>query len=112
MSAPPTEFPFVLKQGYADETGDLHKEGIMRLATEDDEILPLHDARVQQSASYVMIIILSRVITRLGTLPMITPKVIESLSAFDFAQLQEMYDRINEHGRDAIEAECPPSRDP
>jgi len=92
-----TEFPFVLRLGYADENGDLHKEGTMRLATAGDEILPVRDAKVEQNASYLSVILLSRVVTRLGTLPMITPKVIEGLFAADFAQLQEMYNRINEH---------------
>ena len=73
MTALITEFPFVLKLGYADENGDLHKEGTMRLATAADEILPLRDSRVQQNQSYLSIILLSRVVTRLGTLPTVTP---------------------------------------
>jgi hypothetical protein len=99
MSALVTEFPFVLKLGYADDNGDLHKEGAMRLATAADEILPQRDAPEQQNPSYLMVILLSRVVTRLGTLPMVTPKVIESLFAADFAQLVEMYNRINDRGR-------------
>src|ERR1700722_18223950 len=107
MTALITEFPFVLKLGYADDGGDLHKEGIMRLATAGDEILPLREARVQQNPSYLPVILLSRVVVRLGTLSMITPKVIEGLFAADFAFLQEMYNRINERGRDTIDAACP-----
>lgn len=107
MTALITEFPFVLKLGYADESGDLHKEGTMRLATAADEILPLRDSRVQQNQSYLSIILLSRVVTRLGTLPTVTPKVIEGLFAADFAALQEMYNRINERGRNAVEVLCP-----
>jgi hypothetical protein len=107
MTALITEFPFVLKLGYADENGDLHREGTMRLATAADEILPLRDSRVQQNQSYLSIILLSRVVTRLGTLPTVTPKVIEGLFAADFAALQEMYNRINERGRNAVEVLCP-----
>jgi len=47
------------------------------------------------------------VVTRLGNLPMVTTKVIESLFAADFAQLQEMYNRVNERGRNTIDASCP-----
>jgi hypothetical protein len=104
MSTLITEFPFVLKLGYVDENGDIHKEGTMRLATAADEILPVRDARVEQNASYLSIILLSRVVTRLGTLPMVTPKVIEGLFAPDFALLQEMYNRINEDWRKTDEA--------
>ena len=86
-----TEFPFVLKLGYTDENGRLHKEGVMRRATPADAILPR-----DQNPGDLSIILLSRVVTRLGTLPMITPKVIEGLFAADFAQLQDMYNRINE----------------
>lgn len=108
MSALITEFPFVLQLGYADENGDLHKEGTMRLATSEDEIMPLRDSRVQQDPSYLSVILLSRVVTRLGTLPIVTPKVIEGLFAADFAQLQDMYNRINERGN---EFEMATSRD-
>lgn len=107
MTALITEFPFTLKLGYADENGDLHKEGTMRLATAGDEILPLRDPRVQQNPSYLSVILLSRVVTRLGSLPMVTPKVIENLFAADFTMLQDMYNRINERGRDTYDAVCP-----
>lgn len=102
-----TEFEFILPKGYADETGTLHKEGMMRLATAADEILPLKDPRVQQNPSYLEVILLSRVITRLGGLKMITPKVIEELFTTDFAYLQEMYNRINQYGANIIQAQCP-----
>ena len=63
-----TEFEFELPKGYVDKNGDVHKRGTMRLATAADEILPMRDPRVQQNAGYLTIILLSRVITRLGTL--------------------------------------------
>jgi hypothetical protein len=107
MNALSTEFPFTLKLGYADDSGNLHREGMMRLATAGDEILPLRDPRVQQNPSYLSIILLSRVVTRLGSLQMVTPKVIEGLFAADFGLLQDMYNRINERGRDAFETTCP-----
>ncbi|MBX5483937.1 MAG: hypothetical protein IRZ16_19105 [Myxococcaceae bacterium] len=107
MPALITEFPFTLKLGYADENGDLHREGTMRLATAADEILPMRDARVQQNPAYLPVILLSRVITRLGTLPMVSPKVLENLFAVDFAYLQAMYNRINERGMNTIAATCP-----
>jgi hypothetical protein len=102
-----TEFEFVLPKGYVDESGTLHREGAMRLATAADEILPMKDPRVQQNPAYLTVILLSRVVSRLGNLKMITPKVIEGLFAGDFAYLQEMYNRINQNGSNAIKAVCP-----
>ena len=90
-----TEFEFMLPRGYVDANGDLHRKGTMRLATAADEILPLRDPRVQQNSSYLSIILLSRVITKLGTLPTINNKVIEDLFTIDLAYLQDFYQRIN-----------------
>lgn len=102
-----TEFEFTLPQGYVDEEGNLHKEGIMRLATAADEILPLKDPRVRANPAYLSVILLSRVVTRLGSLSTINPRVIESLFVSDMAYLQSLYYRINEHGADVIKAVCP-----
>jgi hypothetical protein len=102
-----TEFEFVLPKGYVDESGTLHKEGTMRLAKAEDEIQPMRDPRVQQNPAYLTVILLSRVVAHLGTLKMITPKVIEGMFAADFAYLQEMYNRINQNGSNAIKAACP-----
>ncbi len=90
-----TEFEFDLPKGYIDSTGTLHKHGVMRLATAADEILPLRDPRVVQNPGYLTIILLSRVITSLGTLPKIDPRVIEKLFSSDLAFLQSMYQRVN-----------------
>lgn len=102
-----TEFEFTLPMGFVDETGTMHKEGTMRLATAADEILPMKDPRVQQNPAYLTVILLSRVITRLGTLKMITPKVIEDLFTGDFGYLQELYNRINQNGSNSIPTCCP-----
>lgn len=102
-----TEFQFTLPMGYVDEAGTLHREGTMRLATAADEILPMKDPRVQQNPSYLTVILLSRVVSRLGNLQMVTPKIIESLFTADFTHLQEMYNRINQNGSDTIKAVCP-----
>jgi hypothetical protein len=102
-----TEFDFVLPKGYADEHGNLHKEGKIRLATAADEILPMKDPRVQQNPAYLTVILLSRVVTQLGTLKVINPKVIEGLFASDFSYLQDLYNRINQNGSDVIRAICP-----
>ncbi len=72
-----TEYEFTLPLGYADAEGNLHREGVMRLATAADEILPLKDPRVQANEAYLVIILLSRVITRLGSVEQITPKLVE-----------------------------------
>ncbi|WP_341890338.1 phage tail assembly protein [Variovorax sp. YR752] len=90
-----TEFEFVLPCGFLDEDGSLHREGVMRRATAADEILPLKDPRVQKNEAYLIVILLSRVVTRLGSLPVINPKVVEGLFATDLAYLQDLYNRIN-----------------
>lgn len=102
-----TEFEFTLPKGYVDEDGNLHKKGTMRLATAADEILPMKDPRVQANPAYLTVILLSRVITKLGSLQTINTKVIENLFASDLAYLQDMYRRINEDGTAAIKATCP-----
>jgi hypothetical protein len=90
-----TEIEFELPKGYLDETGTLHRRGSMRLATAADEILPLRDPRVQQNEAYLAVIVLSRVITRLGTLTDIHPGIVEGLFASDLAYLQRLYERFN-----------------
>ena len=90
-----TEFSFTLPMGYLDGDGILHKEGIMRRATAADEIVPLKDPRVQANASYLIVILLSRVLTSLGDVAMITPQVIEGLFVEDLNFLQTFYKKIN-----------------
>jgi hypothetical protein len=103
-----TEYPFTLPVGYQDsEEGSLHREGTMRLATAADEILPLKDPRVQSNQAYLIVILLSRVITRLGSVAHINPKVIEGLYAADLAYLQEQYNRINQVDGGARRVACP-----
>jgi phage FluMu protein gp41 len=102
-----TEFEFLLPKGYVDEEGNLHKKGVMRLATAADEILPMKDPRVQSNPAYLTVILLSRVITKLGNLETINPKVVENLFAADLSYLQEFYRRINENGNGKTKASCP-----
>jgi hypothetical protein len=90
-----TEHEFTLPTGYLDDEGTLHRDGTMRLATAADEILPLSDPRVQKNPGYLAVILLSRVVTRLGTVDRITPKTIEGLFASDLAHLQDLYNAIN-----------------
>ena len=102
-----TEFPFVLPKGYVDREGNLHREGTMRLATANDEIAPLRDPRVRQNEAYMTIIVLSRVITRLGTLSDVNPGVIENVFSADLDYLQSLYRQINEAGDSTVPAVCP-----
>ena len=95
-----TETEFSLPKGYLDGDGVLHRDGVMRLATAADEILPLKDARVQQNPAYLTIIVLSRVIVRLGSLPDVNTKVVEGLFASDLNYLQALYERINGEASD------------
>jgi hypothetical protein len=102
-----TEFEFTLPRGYVDREGNVHKKGTMRLATAADEITPLRDPRVTANQAYLAIILLARVISRLGSLPDINTGVIENLFSADFAYLQEFYRQINEDGTARIPATCP-----
>jgi len=98
-----TEIEFELPKGYVDETGTLHRRGTMRLATAADEILPLRDPRVQQNEAYLAVIVLARVVTRLGSLADIHTGVIENLYASDLAYLQRLYEKFN--SSDELETE-------
>jgi len=101
------EFPFTLPLGYVDADGVCHREGALRLATAFDEIAPLKDPRVHANPAYLVIILLSRVITRLGDLTEINPKVVEGLYAGDLAFLQDLYRRVNENGHNRLAVTCP-----
>lgn len=90
-----TEIDFDLPKGYVDETGTLHRHGVMRLATAADEILPMRDPRVQQNEAYLTVIVLARVIVRLGSLADIHTGIIEGLYTSDLAYLQRLYERFN-----------------
>lgn len=102
-----TEFEFELPKGYVDHNGEVHKKGIMRLATAADEILPMRDQRVQQNAGYLTIILLSRVVTKLGNVSVINTRVIENLFTMDLAYLQDMYQRINMSEMPSYKVGCP-----
>lgn len=102
-----TEFEFVLPRGYVDRDGNIHRKGVMRLATAMDEIAPMRDPRVRGNQAYLVVILLSRVIKRLGDLPDINTGVIEALFSADLAYLQDFYRRINEAGSGTLEVVCP-----
>ena len=102
-----TEYEFVLPRGYVDQNGDLHREGVMRLATAADEIAPMRDPRVQQNPSYLTVVLLARVVTKLGSLHAMNTKVIEGLYTIDMAYLQDMYQRINLSEVPGYEVSCP-----
>jgi ssDNA-binding Zn-finger/Zn-ribbon topoisomerase 1 len=101
-----TEYEFTLPRGYVDKDGTLHREGTMRLANAKDEIVPLSDLRVQRNRAYLIIVLLSRVITRLGSLGEVNTGIIENMFASDLRFLEEMYNRINEDEA-VIRVTCP-----
>jgi hypothetical protein len=107
-----TEFPFTLPRGYVDSEGTLHREGVMRLATAADEILPLKDPRVQGNPAYLVVIILSRVITQLGSLSDVNPRTVEGLFASDLTYLQDLYNRVNGNGSATVKTVCPKCEHP
>jgi hypothetical protein len=102
-----TEFEFTLPVGYVDREENVHKRGTMRLATAMDEITPLNDMRVQANEAYLVIVLLTRVITRLGSLSQVNTSVVENLFAADLAYLQEFYRQINETGKTTRPVTCP-----
>jgi hypothetical protein len=102
-----TEFPFKLPKGFVDYEGNLHRDGTMRLATALDEIQPLRDPRVKQNQAYLVIILLSRVVTKLGTITEVSPAIVESLFSTDLAYLQGFYRRINMDSSELFKVTCP-----
>ena len=102
-----TEFAFVLPRGFVDEGGTVHRDGVMRLATARDEILPQRDPRVRENEAYLTVLLLSRVVTRLGTLSSINAGTIEGMFASDLAFLQDLYRRVNQEGTTQVAVSCP-----
>jgi hypothetical protein len=102
-----TEYAFTLPKGYIDKDGNLHRQGVMRLANAKDEIAPLQDPRVQRNQAYLVVILLSRVVTKLGELTDVNPGVVENLFSADLAYLQDLYRRINSNGHSRVKLACP-----
>jgi len=109
---PKKEFNFVLPRGYEDDSGVVHREGSMRLATALDEIESFHDPRVEVKEAYLPVVLLSRVITHLGTLKSITPRVMEGLYASDLAFLEDFYMRLNSPEQVIVGGICPNCNQP
>jgi len=107
MTTLKTEFEFTLPRGYVDADGKVHKTGAMRLATAIDEIAPLRDPRVKSNQAYLPVILLSRVVTRLGQITEVTPKHVEGLFTSDMIYLQKFYRQINENGTGNFMVQCP-----
>lgn len=102
-----TELEFTLPCGYVDEQGNLHRQGVMRRATALDEVEPLNDARVRANGAYLSILLLSRVIVRIGRITAVTPSIVERLFATDFVYLQDLYARLNDGEPQMVETQCP-----
>jgi hypothetical protein len=107
MSVMQTTFDFVLPRGFVDNQGNIHREGTMRLATARDELMPLLDPKVREHEAFLSLVLLARVVTRLGTLTHIDDQVIGGLWATDLAFLQDLYRRINTEGTTVAEVTCP-----
>ncbi|MFF3861518.1 hypothetical protein [Streptomyces sp. NPDC002209] len=107
-----TEFPFELPRGYVDDAGTVHRDGVMRLSTARDELVPLRDVRVQENPAYLSVVLLGRVVTRLGTLPMVHDGIVENMFASDLAFLQDFYRQINAEGHTRAAVQCPHCSEP
>ncbi|MCX2954582.1 phage tail assembly protein [Lentzea sp. NEAU-D7] len=101
------EYPFTLPRGYVDDSGQVHRDGVMRLATARDELVPQNDQRVRENPAYLSVLLLQRTVTRLGSLPDVSAWVVENLFASDLAFLQDLYRRINQNGHTEAVVECP-----
>jgi hypothetical protein len=102
-----TEFPFELPRGYVDGSGNVHRSGVMRLATGRDELVPLRDDRVRENPAYLSVVLLARVVTRLGTIDDIHAGIVENMFATDLAFLQDLYRRVNQEGHTRAGVTCP-----
>jgi hypothetical protein len=102
-----TEFSFELPRGYVDDSGTVHRHGVMRLATARDELIPLRDDRVRENSAYLSVVLIARVITRLGTIEDVHAGIVENLFASDLAFLQDFYRRINAEGHTRAAVTCP-----
>ena len=102
-----TEIAFTLPRGYVDRTGTIHRQGTMRLATARDEIEPLRDPSVRQNEAYLAVLLLARVVTRIGTITDVDAALIEQLYAADFDHLQRLYERLNTDGDAVGVLSCP-----
>jgi hypothetical protein len=102
-----TEFAFTLPRGFVDSSGTVHRDGVMRLATARDELVPLHDDRVRENPAYLTVVLIARVITRLGTITDVHPGMVENFFATDLAFLQDLYRRINTEGHAHASVTCP-----
>jgi hypothetical protein len=102
-----TEFRFRLPERYKDEDGNVHRDGVMRLATAADEIIPFGDYRAADNKAYAILILLSRVITSIGGMSKIYPDMIETLSGADLLYLQELYEQINDTKIASHHFDCP-----
>jgi hypothetical protein len=102
-----TTFEFELPRGYVDPSGVTHRRGTMRLATARDELVPLTDDRVRDNPAYLTVVLLARVVERLGTIEDIHAGVIENLFASDLAFLQDIYRRVNQEGHARASVTCP-----
>jgi hypothetical protein len=107
-----TEFVFELPRGYVDESGTVHRDGVMRLATARDELIPLRDVRVQENPAYLSVVLLGRVITRLGTVAHMHDGVVENMFASDLAFLQDFYRQVNAEGHTRAGVTCPHCEQP
>src|SRR5215211_1445870 len=102
-----TEFEFTLPCGLVDDQGTLHRNGVMRLSTALDEMEAMRDPRVRANNAYLSILLLSRVLMRIGDIAPVDANTVECLFSADFVYLQEMFVRLNDVGSNVVETECP-----
>lgn len=102
-----TEVSFTLPRGYVAGDGSVHQQGTMRVATALDEVESVAHPRVQDNEAYLPIVLLSRVVTRLGSLNTVTPQVVEGLFAADLAYLEDVYIQLNSYDGVVVQTRCP-----
>lgn len=100
-------FSFTLPRGLVDESGVIHRQGKMRLATARDEIKANSHRQVRQYPDYLTLVMLSSVITELGTLSTVSSTLLEGLFTQDLSYLKTFYTQVNQQGHSYIPAHCP-----
>ncbi|MBT9316665.1 phage tail assembly protein [Leptothoe spongobia] len=106
MTTLTTTFEFVLPRGLVDETGQVHRQGTMRLATAKDELVAQQHPQVRKHPEYLMLVMLSQVIGQIGTLSQVSPLQLERLFTQDLSYLKEFYNRLNQQGHPYVAAHC------
>jgi hypothetical protein len=102
------EFHFSLPKGTGlQPNSGTRVTGTMRLTKVSDLLSIERDGGVQRNSGEFYLVLLSKVVTQLGTLKAVNRKVIENLDPADFAFLTDFINHINHQVIKRIPLTCP-----